>query len=311
MQIVAVDDRDREKEATRHFLSQLSFRRDLLMAMGMDSLTWVIMESQKPHLVPGLFGDVDILAGNLQFRDAGDFVRALETIQGQFPGMNELAQQDMAAKIVTEDLGLCWPPQSSRIIGIEVKCGYFDEQDGPQSEKSSPSKTKRLRQRIELLLEMGFDAVALLDVIGNQPAQGTSAYLDAGWRARQSARAFQPILEARLTDDIPAAHFCWAVGSVFDRDERFSGGGGLLTLRRGLPNPLLQEGNGDALAKRTTMLQNVTKMLATIPVPRYCPVFFIDCQDCGRLHFLDDATCAWAPRVRDGRSQSPENPEIV
>ena len=112
------------------------------------------------------------------------------------------------------------------------------------------SKTKRLRQRIDLLLEMGFDAVALLDVIGNEPAQGPSAYLDAGWRARQSARAFQPILEARLTDDIPAAHFCWAVGSVFDRDERFSGGGGLLTVRRGLPNPLLQEGNADALAKR-------------------------------------------------------------
>ena len=112
MQIVDVDDLDREKEATRHFLSHLFFRQDLLKAMGMDSLTWVIMEAQKPHLVPGLVGDVDILAGNLQFKDTRDFVRALEIVEGQFPGMNELAQQDMAAKIVTEDLGLCWPPQS-------------------------------------------------------------------------------------------------------------------------------------------------------------------------------------------------------
>ncbi|MGH9358278.1 MAG: hypothetical protein ACRD22_09925, partial [Terriglobia bacterium] len=118
-------------------------------------------------------------------------------------------------------------------------------------------------------------------------------------------------IEARLTDDIPAAHFCWAVGSVFDRDERFSGGGGLLTVRRGLPNPLLQDGNADVLAKRTTMLQNVAKMLATIPAPRYRPVFFIDCQDCGRLHFLDDASCAWAPRIRPRRDTSSENLQNV
>jgi len=106
MQIIYVDSRDREKEATRHFLSHLLFRLDLLKAMGMDGLTWVIMEAQKPHLVPGLFGDVDILAGNLQFKDPEDFVRAFEHVRNQFPEMDELAQQDMAAKIVTEDLGM-------------------------------------------------------------------------------------------------------------------------------------------------------------------------------------------------------------
>lgn len=294
MQIVDVDDRDREKEATRHFLSHLFFRRDLLGAMGLDSLTWVIMEAQKPHLVPGLVGDVDILAGNLEFKDFQDFIRAMERVEQQFPGMNELAQQDLAAKIVTEDLGMRWPPESSRIVGIEVKCGYFDREDGPRSDKSSARKIEHLRQRLDLLLEMGFDKVGLLDIIGNEPSDGPNAYLEAGWRAHQSARGFQPILEARLTDDIPAAHFCWAVGSVFDRDERLSGAGGLLTVRPGLPNPLLEK----AVANRRIMLQSVTRMLGSIAVPRYCPVFFIDCQDCGRLHFLDDATCAWAPRKK-------------
>jgi hypothetical protein len=53
MQIVDVDDPDREKEASRHFLSHLLFRQDLLKAMGMDSLTWVIMEAQKAALGPG------------------------------------------------------------------------------------------------------------------------------------------------------------------------------------------------------------------------------------------------------------------
>ena len=187
--------------------------------MGLDGLTWVIMEAEKPHLIPGLVGDVDILAGNLEFKDFQDFIRALEQVRHQFPGMNEPTQQDLAAKIVTEDLGMRWPPESSRIIAIEVKCGYFSQKAGPQSEKSSARKIERLRQRLDLLLEMGFDKVALLDIIGNEPMVGPNAYMDAGWRAQQAARAFQPIIETRLTDDIPAAHFCWPVGSVFDRDE--------------------------------------------------------------------------------------------
>jgi|SRR5579871_3091264 len=298
MQIVDVDDRDREKEATRHFLSHLFFRMDLLKAMGMDSLTWVIMEAQKPHLVPGLLGDIDILAGNLQSKDMRDFLHALERVREQFPGMNELAQQDMAAKIVCEDSGLCWPPESSRVVGIEVKCGYFDTQDGPQSHKSSTKKVQKLRQRIDLLLEMGLDAVALLDIIGNEAASGANAFLDAGWQAQQSARAFQPLIEARLSDETPAAQFCWAVGAVFDRDESFSGGGGLLTVRRGLPNPLLQEGDAVARANRRTLLASIASMLGAVPVPRYCPVFFIDCMECGRLHLLEDPACRWMPRHR-------------
>ncbi|MBI1897575.1 MAG: hypothetical protein HYS04_13775, partial [Acidobacteria bacterium] len=214
---------------------------------------------------------------------------------------------DMAAKIVTEDDGMCWPPQSSRIIGVEVKCGYFDAQDGPQSDKSSRKKTNRLRQRIDLLLQMGFNAVGLLDIVGNEPAHGQNAYLEALSRARQSARAFQPIIEARLTDEIPAAHFCWSVGSVFDRDEKFSGGGGLLTVRRGLPNPLLHAGDPTALANRKAILASVATMLGQIPAPRYCPLFFIDCEDCGRLHFLDDTACVWKPR---GRAAPPQNPNL-
>jgi hypothetical protein len=296
MQIVAVDDQDREKQATRHFLSHPRFRQDLLKALGMDSLTWVIMEAKKPHLVPGLVGDVDILAGNLQFNDAQDYVLALEDVRNQFPNVNEPTQQDIACKMITERLGLQWPPLSSRIVAVEVKCGYFSQADGPQSEKDSPKKIEKLRLQLDRLLQMGMDMVALLDVIGNDPTDGPGAYLEAGLRAQESARKFQPIIEARLTDEIPAAQFCWAVGSVFDRDEGFSGGGGLLTLRQGLTNPLLENGNAKTLENRKIMLQNVTVMLGSITVPRYCPVFFIDCQDCGRLHLLDDTTCGWKPR---------------
>jgi hypothetical protein len=137
MQIVLVDDNDREKEATRHLLNHLMFRRDLLMALGMDGLTWVIMEAQKPHLIPGLVGDVDILAGTLRLKDSGQFVDELREVEKKWPGANEAILQDYACKRVTEAGGLNWPPISSRVVAVEVKRGYFDLEEGPQSTKSS------------------------------------------------------------------------------------------------------------------------------------------------------------------------------
>jgi hypothetical protein len=296
VQIVQVDDRDREKLATRHFLSHGLFRQDLLGALGMDSLTWVVMEVQKPSLIPGLVGDVDILAGNLAFNDVQEFVAALDEVRQQFQDMHDTLRQDLACKKVTEANGLKWPPVSSRVIGVEVKCGYFDHEDGPQSTKSSPKKVDGTRGQIQRLFEMGMDMVALLDVIGNDPAHGRSAYFEAGWQARESARSFQSIIEARLPDDTSAAQFCWAVASVFDRDEHASGGGGLLPIRRGLRNPLLNSADPYAMDNRRLLVQNVSMMLGMIPVPRYCPVVFIHCQDCRRLHFLDDPNCIWKPR---------------
>lgn len=295
MQILEVDDRDREKLATRHFLSHLIFREDLLRALGMDSLTWVIMEAQKPTLIPGLVGDIDFLARNLAFKDVQEFTAALEEVRTEWPGMNEALQQFLACKKVTEGNGLQWPPMSSRIVGVEVKCGYFDH-DGPHSTKSSPKKVEGLRRQLQRLFDMGLDMVALLDVIGNNPAKGPNAYLDAAWRAHASERAFQPVLEARLQDGTMAAQFCWPVGSVSGREEHVSGSGGLLQIRRGRPNPLTTSADDATMNNRRILLQNVCTMLGAIPAPRCCPVFFLQCEDCKRLHFLDDTTCKWKPR---------------
>src|SRR4029077_5682324 len=126
MRIVQVDDNDREKVATRHLLSHPAFRQQLLGGLGMDPLTWVIMEAQKPNLIPGLVGDVDIFVGKLAFKDVQGYVTALAEVREAWPGMPDLARQDLACKKVTEANGLRWPPLSSRIVGVEVKCGYFD-----------------------------------------------------------------------------------------------------------------------------------------------------------------------------------------
>jgi len=89
---------------------------------------------------------------------------------------------------------------------------------------------------------MGFDKIGLLDVIGNEPTEGVGVFISAVGRAQDSLRAFQPLIEARLGDDTPAAQFCWLVGSVFGGDEGIRGGGSLKVVRAGLENPLLAAG---------------------------------------------------------------------
>jgi hypothetical protein len=266
MKIVEVEGQDREKQATRSFLSHPAFRQELLRFLSLGSGSWVIMQAQKPHLVPGLSGDVDILAGNLEPKNSTDLSE-----------------------------GFIWPPVSRRVVGVEVKCGYFSQADGPQSEKDSPKKIKKLRAQIDLLLEMGLDQVGLLDVIGNEPTEGVGAFVNALGRALDSLRAFKPVLEARLPEGTPAAQYCWPVGSVPGGDEGASGGGSLKVVRPGLANPLLAARDETAIRNRDTLVKNVSAMLAEIPAPTYWPLFFIDCMDCRRLHFLDDPSCVWKP----------------
>ena len=66
-------------------------------------------------------------------------------------------------------------------------------------------------------------------------------------------------------------------------------------VRVGIENPLLVAGDETALRNRDILIQNVSTLLAHIPTPTYWPLFFIDCINCQRLHFLDDPACVWRP----------------
>src|SRR5258706_2910830 len=274
MYLLEIDDKERESEATRHLLSNVFHPGDFLRPLGMDALTWVVMEAQKPNLIPGLVGDVDILAGNLEFKDTDHFWRELKAAEAQWPGANPSFLQDFACKGVTQANGLVWPPRSSRVIGIEVQCCYFDPNEGPRSTKTSRQQIAGKRGQIEHLLEMGMDMVALLDVIGSYPtsATGSDSWLPAVGRASDALHAFEKIIECRLPDDRPAAQFVWSVAGVPGGDESMKGAGRIRQVRRGLPNPLLASGNSEAVSNRKILIKRVTELLATIPPPRYCPV---------------------------------------
>jgi hypothetical protein len=85
------------------------------------------------------------------------------------------------------------------------------------------------------------------------------------------------------------------VGSVLGGDERIRGGGGLKVVRAGLENPLLATRDESAIRNRDILVKNVSAMLSEIPAPTYWPLFFIDCMNCRRLHFLNDPSCVWKP----------------
>ena len=142
----------------------------VLERMGLSCLSWVIVEALKPGLVPGIVGDVDILAGPMDFQDWNDFHEAMveqEPLHLQYP--NNLRER-LAGKKVSEAGGIKWPPEPPYVVGIEVKCAYFT--DKAHSTKSSAERVARIRNQIDWLQKMGLDRFALLDVIGNIPSGG-------------------------------------------------------------------------------------------------------------------------------------------
>jgi hypothetical protein len=294
MYIVEVDSQRRESEAIRHIVS--SFHKDwLLRALGFDDLTWVIVEAQKPKLTPGIVGDVDILAGNLDFKDWSVYRNALAEIEAKYPHYPQVTKTQFAGKTVSEAGGLKWPPEPVFVAGIEVKCAYFT--DNLRASKSSEEKIEGIRKQIAWLDRMGLDERALLDVIGNEPAyEESGGFLGALERANRSLQAATPILNCRLAEHSTAGHFVWAVGSVGGGDEGMRGAGGLLLLRQPQRNPLLEAKDPRALEHRSALLSNIPKLLVHLPAPFYFPVVFLDCLECEKIHYFDDPLCPWNGR---------------
>ncbi|MGD0182670.1 MAG: hypothetical protein ABSC15_22895, partial [Terriglobales bacterium] len=193
--------------------------------------------------------------------------------------------------MISEANGLAWPPKPVFIVGIEVKCAYFT--DRLKASKSSEEKVAGIRNQIEYLERMGLDRVGLLDVIGSEPAyQEDGGWLGALHRASRSLDAMNGILKDRLPPDSTSAQFVWSVGSVGGGDESIRGAGQPRMLRQPKRNSRLESQVPETLAYRAALLENIPKLVADLPVPRYFPVLIIDCRKCKALHFLEDPSCS-------------------
>jgi hypothetical protein len=258
MYLIDMQDQDRESESIRYLLESPLHKEYLLSQLGLGSLCWIVMEVDNIHLVPSVIGEVDILAGPLEFRDPEEFQRALNRERTQRPDWHVSLHEILAAKEVSEAGGILWPPTSAYVVGVEVKCAYFS--DRLHSAKDSRSHVKDIRKQVTRLEKMGVDRTALPDVIANSPRDGVNSnpWFEAAGRAHNSRREMKNIFEARLPGGTAAAQFVWSVGAVVGGDQRIRGAGVRMMLRPGLMNPALAAGDARVLDNRRVLLARIS-----------------------------------------------------
>ena len=293
---------EREHEACRR-LVQLPFLSERLFgAFGLPAeFSWFVLQLDKERLLPSLSGDIDILAGTLNWRDPEAFHALVsEERANDHLGRHDSWNYKFAAMKLARAGGIKWPPSLKCLVAVEAKCAYLDSRaeriayNALRATKSSPGKLNKIRRQVQSLLDMGFDHVVLLDIIANPPVTGPSggAWISALEVAAESAEAMSPLLNERLPQACEAAHWVWSSGAVIGGDEFHRGAGCPVELRA-------SKGNSQIIGSTTSSLRQevekrLTKIFADFPGPQAFPVVFVDCAVCGTLHGLswDGSTCS-------------------
>jgi hypothetical protein len=274
------------------------FAGTLLGPLGLDAeFAWFLVDVKKNRLQSSARGDVDILAGRLEWANPEDFKTLLEKEMKAKEVWHPSQIAFLTAITLASTGGIKWPPPTDWLVAIEAKCGYLSpEADSVspanfKSLKASPQKVRRVRVQVKKLLKLGFDRVALLDVIANPPVSGPGgqAWLTAADLADCSRQAVWPVLEERLPPASPAGHYVWSIGAVVGGDEGRRGAGSPVELRAARDNPLLSR-DSQVREHRREVEENLGKLLARLPKPLNLRVIFSDCPVCGQIH-PDGNTC--------------------
>ncbi|MGZ5435664.1 MAG: hypothetical protein ACXWID_09375 [Pyrinomonadaceae bacterium] len=269
---------------------------------------WFLLEIQMDALVHSFKGDVDILIGRLHARNPKDFEAALAKYAKELPNAHPTWYDNLAALDIAESGGIEWPPKTDYLVGIETKCLKLDpnateiSEQSVKSRKSSRQAVRKIRLKIDRLLDMGFDKVALLEFIANPPASGVDsrAWSLASSIAFRSEQAVASVFKNRLLPDSLAGHWVCSVGSVAGGDETLRGSGGVTEYHSVSNNPYHDD--PVRTGRRQEMEQNLRSILAGLPAPRSFPALFINCIPCGQIHrsYLDDACNAVYKADRHG-----------
>src|SRR5580704_2702006 len=83
--IVEQDTQHQESVATRYLVEDPLSRERLLGHLGIDDFCWVILELRLEKILPGKPGEIDILAGPLNWRDPETFARTLKSESLKLP----------------------------------------------------------------------------------------------------------------------------------------------------------------------------------------------------------------------------------
>lgn len=256
------------------------------------AFSWYIARLDAQRLVRSCATDIDLLAGTLEWREPDRFWAYVSEEAAAKRDAHPSWHLLFAAWRLAGEGGIQWPPSLSHLVAVEAKCAYLPRNaaeitaSAVRSKKQSRQKVARLRGQIERLLKMGFDRVALLDIIANPPAygDGVSAWLAGSGIALRSMDAMAHVLERRLPPESPAGHFVWSPAAVADGDERWQGGGAPFERQRPNANPYLSDER--VSTSRSQMVGNLLTLLRTIPQPYGFPVPLRWCETCCAIHGL-------------------------
>ena len=297
--IVEQDPQNQESVATEYLVEEPLSRERLLAQLGLSEFCWMILELRLEKVLPDIAGEIDILAGQLRWRDPAAFAAAVEFERINLP-LN--SHPSWAVRIAMSKFaingGIAWTPPVDYVGGIEVKRAYRDENGELRAKKGSKARDVHKQLKRDLC-DLCLDRVALVDIIAHYPATGTGtdAWLAAGELAFDSLRAMEPVLRERLNKDgapVPAllsvGHFVWAIGSVEGGDETIRGASTLAALSDAKANPFRERRN-------RVLGERLLQILSNVPAPSTWPFILKDCRSCERIHILD-GPCVMAQNRR-------------
>lgn len=287
-----VDTSEREHQACQLFVQTPPLSGRILESLGLlASFSWFMLRLRMDRLVQSMHGDVDILAGTLNWKDSGKFVTLAEREHSDHPDWHPSRHYELAARKLALQGGIQWPPSFGHLIGVEAKCSYLPRNIGEmtgnslRSTKSQSRQIQKIRNEVDKLLELGFDHVVLLDIIANPPVSGAEggAWISASALADRSTEALDTVLRQRLPEDSGAAHWVWSIGSVAGGDEFRRGAGAPFTLCASKGNSRLANSVATQ-TRRKDIEERLRSMLSTFDAPTAFPAIFLDCQRCGKIH---------------------------
>ena len=287
-----VDLGEREREAVERLVSLPAIGENFFWSLGLASgFSWYLLRIRADRLVVSIAGDVDLLAGRLEWTDPARFQVMVAQEAQAHPEAHPSWHERFAAWSLAGDGGIRWPPSVHHLIAVEAKCAYLPpdaaeiSEEALRSKKQSPAKIRRVWQQVQQLVLMGFDRVALLDIIANPPGQGLDgqAWLVGSSIAGRTLEAMRPVLEHRLPSSSFIGHYVWSPAAVAGADERWRGGGAPLERRPATENQLLSN-DVTVRSRRQQMERNLERILGDIPRPLGFPVMLVDCERCGGIH---------------------------
>ena len=282
--IIDLPGEKREREAIRKLLQVPCLPDRVFVPLGLVScFSWYLLNIKMERLTSTMHGDVDILTGRLDWSDPKDFeLLTLEEAKNN-PEFPPSSHRESAALKLAESGGIKWPPSTDYLVGIEAKCAFFDKKTGVV--KSQKSSFRKIHIQIEKLLKLGFNKVALLDIIANPPQY--SEISGQAWllSLNQSLMSIEKMeaLKGRIPESSPAGHWVWSAGSVEGGDETKRGAGAPIKLRGAEQNTFLQT-DPETQSRRREMEQELSKICSKFTSPCSFPVILIDCENCGKIH---------------------------